>query len=138
VPENFAHRITEPLIQFFTLITIYACFPPVLEKKKPSGNIFSPAPARESLPLHRIDPEYKRLRLQVFLGIFSDYAGYYLVRKNFSLVMPDLIAQGMDHGLKTTTKNEENSISRRSWRFVNDRLPQRPTPVAAAARAAQV
>ena len=68
--------------------------PPGLEKKKPSGNIFSPAPARESLPLHRIDPEYKRLRLQVFLGIFLGYAGYYLVRKNFSLVMPDLIAQG--------------------------------------------
>ena len=68
--------------------------PPVLEKKKPSGNIFSPAPARESLPLHRIDTEYKRLRLQVFLGIFLGYAGYYLVRKNFSLVMPDLIAQG--------------------------------------------
>jgi OPA family glycerol-3-phosphate transporter-like MFS transporter len=67
--------------------------PPVLEKKS-SRNIFSPAPVKDALPLNRIDPEYKRLRLQVFLGIFLGYAGYYLVRKNFSLVMPDLIAQG--------------------------------------------
>ena len=56
--------------------------------------IISPAPHTDRLPLDRIDPEYKRLRLQVFIGIFIGYAGYYLVRKNFSLVMPDLIAQG--------------------------------------------
>ena len=46
------------------------------------------------MPEREIDPEYKRLRLQVFLGIFVGYAGYYLIRKNFSMVMPDLIAQG--------------------------------------------
>ncbi|MBC5775544.1 glycerol-3-phosphate transporter [Pontibacter sp. KCTC 32443] len=56
--------------------------------------LISPAPHADRLPLERIDPEYKRLRLQVFIGIFIGYAGYYLVRKNFSLVMPDLIAQG--------------------------------------------
>lgn len=56
--------------------------------------LISPAPHADRLPLERIDPEYKRLRFQVFLGIFIGYAGYYLVRKNFSLVMPDLIAQG--------------------------------------------
>ncbi|TPE41054.1 glycerol-3-phosphate transporter [Pontibacter mangrovi] len=56
--------------------------------------LISPAQHAERLPLERIDPEYKRLRLQVFLGIFIGYAGYYLVRKNFSLVMPDLIEQG--------------------------------------------
>ncbi|HEY4650573.1 MAG TPA: glycerol-3-phosphate transporter [Pontibacter sp.] len=56
--------------------------------------LISPAPHADRLPLERIDPEYKRLRLQVFIGIFVGYAGYYLVRKNFSLVMPDLIAQG--------------------------------------------
>jgi OPA family glycerol-3-phosphate transporter-like MFS transporter len=37
---------------------------------------------------------YTKLRWQVFFGIFVGYAGYYLVRKNFSLVMPDLIAMG--------------------------------------------
>jgi MFS transporter, OPA family, glycerol-3-phosphate transporter len=30
------------------------------------------------------------LRWQVFIGCFIGYAGYYLVRKNFSLAMPDL------------------------------------------------
>ena len=40
------------------------------------------------------DAAYRRLRLQVFLGIFVGYAGYYLVRKNFSLAMPFLIEEG--------------------------------------------
>jgi MFS transporter, OPA family, glycerol-3-phosphate transporter len=35
---------------------------------------------------------YLALRRQVFLGIFIGYAGYYLVRKNFSVTMPDLQA----------------------------------------------
>jgi MFS transporter, OPA family, glycerol-3-phosphate transporter len=56
--------------------------------------ILKPAAHRQALPGEKIDPEYKKLRLQVFLGIFIGYAGYYLVRKNFSMVMPDLIAQG--------------------------------------------
>lgn len=45
-------------------------------------------------PGNTVDDNYKRLRLQVFIGIFVGYAGYYLVRKNFALAMPDLIAQG--------------------------------------------
>jgi OPA family glycerol-3-phosphate transporter-like MFS transporter len=59
-----------------------------------STKFFSPAPHKELLPLSRIDPEYKKQRIKVFLGIFLGYAGYYLVRKNFSLAMPDLIDQG--------------------------------------------
>lgn len=58
------------------------------------AKLFSPAPHKESVPLSRVDPEYKKLRWQVFIGIFLGYAGYYLVRKNFSLVMPDLVKQG--------------------------------------------
>ncbi|MFD1629920.1 glycerol-3-phosphate transporter [Pseudopedobacter beijingensis] len=42
----------------------------------------------------KIDSTYKKLRFQVFLGIFLGYAGYYLVRKNFTLAMPDLLEQG--------------------------------------------
>lgn len=57
-------------------------------------NFLKPAPHKEQLPYNRIDPEYKRLRWRVFLGIFIGYAGYYLVRKNFSLAMPDLLEQG--------------------------------------------
>ena len=55
---------------------------------------FNPARHKELLPETKIDPTYKRLRLQVFLGIFIGYAGYYLVRKVFSLAMPDLVALG--------------------------------------------
>jgi len=53
-----------------------------------------PAAHKELMPDSKVDPAYKRLRLQVFLGIFLGYAGYYLVRKVFSLAMPDLIALG--------------------------------------------
>ncbi len=54
----------------------------------------APPEHRNRLPEQEIDPQYKRLRLQVFLGVFVGYAGYYLVRKNFSLAMPHLIEQG--------------------------------------------
>ncbi|CAM3554689.1 glycerol-3-phosphate transporter [Parendozoicomonas haliclonae] len=54
----------------------------------------SPPPAAAPLTASDVDPTYKRLRLQVFLGIFLGYAGYYLVRKNFSLAIPDLLAMG--------------------------------------------
>ncbi|TDQ07634.1 glycerol-3-phosphate transporter [Pedobacter metabolipauper] len=61
-----------------------------------SFSLFKPAPHQPLLPADRIDPEYKARRLKVFLGIFLGYAGYYLVRKNFSLAMPDLIDQGFN------------------------------------------
>ena len=53
-----------------------------------------PATHRPPMPEDQADATYKRLRLQVFLGIFVGYAGYYLVRKNFSLAMPYLIEEG--------------------------------------------
>jgi len=43
------------------------------------------------LPADRIDPEYRRLRRQVFAGIFAGYAAYYLVRNTFALAVPDLL-----------------------------------------------
>lgn len=51
-------------------------------------NFLKPAKHIKPLPENQIDDTYKRLRLQVFLGIFIGYAGYYLLRKNFSLAMP--------------------------------------------------
>lgn len=57
-------------------------------------NILAPAPHKPLLPADKINSRYSYLRWQVFLGIFIGYAGYYLVRKNFSLVMPDLIDMG--------------------------------------------
>lgn len=53
-------------------------------------DIFKPALHKARLPENRIDPEYKKLRLQVFLGIFLGYAAYYFVRKNFSFAVKDL------------------------------------------------
>ena len=38
--------------------------------------------------------QYSKLRLQVLAGIFVCYSAYYLVRKNFVMVMPDLVAAG--------------------------------------------
>ncbi|HCN79322.1 MAG TPA: glycerol-3-phosphate transporter, partial [Verrucomicrobiales bacterium] len=54
-------------------------------------SILKPAPHVERLPAGRIDSEYSRLRRRVFAGIFIGYAGYYLVRKNFSLAIPDIL-----------------------------------------------
>ncbi|ERJ59641.1 glycerol-3-phosphate transporter [Sphingobacterium paucimobilis] len=53
-------------------------------------SIFKPASHKARLPEDRIDPEYKKLRLQVFIGIFIGYAAYYFVRKNFSFAVKDL------------------------------------------------
>ena len=57
-----------------------------------------PEPHKPLLSEEKIDPTYKKLRLQVFLGIFIGYAGYYLVRKNFTLAMPYLQELGFDKG----------------------------------------
>ena len=54
-------------------------------------SLLKPAPAAPPLPAERVDAEYRRLRLQVFLGIFIGYAGFYLVRNNFALAMPAIL-----------------------------------------------
>lgn len=48
-------------------------------------SIFKPAAHKAHLPAAEIDPLYRRLRWQIFIGIFFGYAAYYLVRKNFAL-----------------------------------------------------
>ena len=60
--------------------------------------LLKPPPHKELLPKEKIDSTYTRLRWQVFIGVFIGYAGYYLVRKNFSLVMPDLVEHGYSKG----------------------------------------
>lgn len=40
-------------------------------------SIFKPAPHKARLPAAEIDPTYRRLRWQIFLGIFFGYAAYY-------------------------------------------------------------
>lgn len=61
-------------------------------------SIFKPASHTARLPAAEIDPTYRRLRWQIFLGIFFGYAAYYLVRKNFALAMPYLVEQGFSRG----------------------------------------
>lgn len=60
--------------------------------------IFKPKMHIDRLASDRIDGTYSRLRWQLFISIFVGYAGYYLVRKNFSLAMPYLIDQGFSRG----------------------------------------
>ncbi|AXE35241.1 glycerol-3-phosphate transporter [Chromobacterium phragmitis] len=61
-------------------------------------SLFKPAPHLPPLPGEQQHALYRRLRWQIFLGIFIGYAGYYLVRKNFSLAMPYLVEQGFSRG----------------------------------------
>ena len=54
----------------------------------------SPPPPAERLPDAEVKKKYPRMRLQVFLGIFIGYAGFYLIRNNISLVTPLLESEG--------------------------------------------
>jgi OPA family glycerol-3-phosphate transporter-like MFS transporter len=44
-----------------------------------------------------VDPTYRRLRRQVFLGIFFGYAAYYLVRNTMALAIPDILREHPEH-----------------------------------------
>jgi len=55
---------------------------------------FRPAGHRPPVPAQEIDPLYRCLRRQIFIGIFVGYAAYYFVRKNFALAFPELSKQG--------------------------------------------
>ena len=57
-------------------------------------SFLAPPAHREQISTEDIDHSYRRLRHQVLLGTIIGYAAYYLIRKNFSLAMPDLIEQG--------------------------------------------
>src|SRR5574344_402821 len=50
----------------------------------------APPMAQPEIAADKVDSKYKPWRLEVFLGIFIGYAGFYIVRKNFSMAMPFL------------------------------------------------
>ncbi|MBE2896902.1 glycerol-3-phosphate transporter [Pasteurellaceae bacterium HPA106] len=54
-----------------------------------------PSADKPLLPKDQIDPTYRRLRWQVFMGIFFGYAAYYFVRSNFDLAQKGLIEAGL-------------------------------------------
>src|SRR4051812_35503082 len=52
-----------------------------------------PAAPRPLLPPSERGPAYQRLKWQVFAGIFIGDAATYLVRKNLSLALPDILKE---------------------------------------------
>jgi len=56
--------------------------------------LFKREPDQKPISDKEVPASYRKLRFQVFFGIFVGYAGYYLVRKNFALAMPNLIEEG--------------------------------------------
>ncbi|MDR1680495.1 MAG: phosphoglycerate transporter protein PgtP [Prevotellaceae bacterium] len=57
-------------------------------------NLLRPPAPQAAIAPEKTAATYRRLRWQVFIGIFAGYAAYYLVRKNFSLAMPYLLEMG--------------------------------------------
>ena len=58
----------------------------------------APPAYKAEMPTEKVDSNYKKLRWQVFLGIFIGYAGFYIVRKNFSMAIPELAPFGFETG----------------------------------------
>lgn len=50
-----------------------------------------PAKFTEKLPANKIDKEYKRYRLQMFLTAYIGYMAYYFVRSTLALAKPELL-----------------------------------------------
>lgn len=76
-----------------------AIFGPVFQQQdNDMGNFLAPPPFKEEMKGEGIDRRYRKLRWQVFLGIFIGYAGFYIVRKNFSMAIPGLEALGFRTG----------------------------------------
>ena len=55
--------------------------------------LLKPAPFVAPLPAEQVDATYKKLRREVFAGIFMGYAAYYLVRNNLALAIPDILKE---------------------------------------------
>lgn len=62
------------------------------------ASFLAPPAARPVQTGPEADAKYKKLRWQVFIGIFIGYAGFYLVRKNFSMAIPMLAPFGFEKG----------------------------------------
>ncbi|MTI13419.1 MFS transporter [Sansalvadorimonas verongulae] len=71
---------------------------------------------------------YARLRLQVLFSVFFCYSAYYLVRKNFVLIMPDLVGQGWSKselGTAMAVMTVSYGLSNFIMGFVADRFSAR-------------
>lgn len=61
--------------------------------------LFRPSPHIARLPQEQIDSKYKKMRWQVFAGIFTGYMGFYFLRNNFALAMPYLQQEGLSKSM---------------------------------------
>lgn len=61
-------------------------------------NFLTPPAHKPEMSADKVDATYNKLRWQVFLGIFVGYAGFYIVRKNFSMAIPELAQFGFEKG----------------------------------------
>jgi OPA family glycerol-3-phosphate transporter-like MFS transporter len=73
-----------------------------------------------------VDRVYRRNRRRVFAGIFIGYAGYYLVRNNLALVIPDILREYPQYskaqlGLALTGSSVAYGISKFLMGAVSDR-----------------
>lgn len=74
------------------------------------------------------DRQYRKLRWQVFIGAFVAYAGFYLVRKNFSMAMPfmeDFGFEKVELGIVLSMNAFAYAISRLVMGPVSDRSNSR-------------
>jgi OPA family glycerol-3-phosphate transporter-like MFS transporter len=79
-----------------------------------------------TVPAATVDREYRRHRRSVFAGIFVGYAGYYLVRNNLALAIPDILKEYPQHskadlGLALTGLSIAYGISKFLMGAVSDR-----------------
>ena len=62
------------------------------------ASFLAPPAARPAQTGPEADAKYKKLRWHVFIGMCIGYAGFYLVRKNFSMAIPMLAPFGFEKG----------------------------------------
>ncbi|MDR2362733.1 MAG: phosphoglycerate transporter protein PgtP [Prevotellaceae bacterium] len=87
-------------------------------------NFLQPPAHQPAIAPEKVDAHYKRLRWQVFIGVFIGYAAYYLVRKNFSLAMPYLMEMGFskaDLGLAFSLNATAYGLSKFLMGGISDR-----------------
>lgn len=62
------------------------------------ANFLTPPAYKPERTDANVNSDYWAKRLQVFIGIFIGYAGFYLVRKNFSMAIPEMAPFGFEKG----------------------------------------
>lgn len=62
------------------------------------ANFLTPPAYKQERTDAKVNADYWKMRLQVFIGIFIGYAGFYIVRKNFSMAIPEMAPFGFEKG----------------------------------------